>query len=60
MTNMIKKVGKSLDEKLKSGEIKESELMEEALISKMNKMSGMKNKASMFKDMGMPVEKMER
>ena len=30
LINITKKVGKSLDEKLKSGEIKESELMEEA------------------------------
>jgi len=59
LINMIKKVGKSLDEKLKSGEIKESELMEEAsdFLKKMNKMPGMKNMASMFKDMGVPVGK---
>ena len=59
LINMIKKVGKSLDEKLKSGEIKESELMEEAsvFLKKMNKMPGMKNMASMFKDMGMPMGK---
>tara|TARA_B100001063_G_C16777970_1_gene567416 strand:+ start:10350 stop:11507 length:1158 start_codon:yes stop_codon:yes gene_type:complete len=59
LINMIKKVGKSLDQKLKSGEIKESELMEEAsdFLKKMNKMPGMKNMASMFKDMGVPVGK---
>ena len=59
LITMIKKVGKSLDEKLKSGEIKESELMEEAsdFLKKMNKMPGMKNMASMFKDMGMPMGK---
>ena len=59
LITMIKKVGKSLDEKLKSGEIKESELMEEAsdFLKKMNKMPGMKNMDSMFKDMGMPMGK---
>ena len=29
--NMVKNVGSKLDEKLKSGEIKESELMKEAM-----------------------------
>ena len=56
---MIGKVGKSLDEKLKSGEIKESELMEEAseFLKKMNDVPGMKNMSSMFKSMGMPMGK---
>ena len=40
--NMVKKVGSKLDSKLKSGEIKESELMEEAsqLMEKMKNMPG--------------------
>jgi|UniRef100_A0A6C0BYC7 hypothetical protein len=57
LMKMISKVGKSLDEKLKSGEIKESELMEEAseFLKKMNDVPGMKNMSSMFKNMGMPM-----
>jgi hypothetical protein len=59
LMKMIGKVGKSLDEKLKSGEIKESELMEEAseFLKKMNDVPGMKNMSSMFKSMGMPMGK---
>ena len=55
LINMVKKVGKKLDEKLKSGEIKESELMEEAseLMKKMKNMPGMKNMESIFSKMGM-------
>ena len=59
LMKMISKVGKSLDEKLKSGEIKESELMEEAseFLKKMHEVPGMKNMSSMFRNMGMPVGK---
>ena len=55
LISMVKKVGKKLDEKLKSGEIKESELMEEAseLMKKMKNMPGMKNMESLFSKMGM-------
>ena len=57
LMNMVKKVGGNLDAKIKSGEIKESELMEEAqqLMQKLNKMPGMKNMQKMFGEMGMPM-----
>ena len=50
-------MGSKLDAKLKSGEIKESELMEEAseLMSKMKDMPGMKNMESMLSKMGLPT-----
>tara|TARA_A100001011_G_scaffold312416_1_gene329848 strand:- start:6475 stop:7626 length:1152 start_codon:yes stop_codon:yes gene_type:complete len=59
LLNMVKKVGKKLDEKLKSGEIKESELMEEAseLMKKMKSMPGVKNMEQMFSKMGIPTGK---
>ena len=54
---MIKKVGGNLDAKLKSGEIKESELMEEAseLMNKLKTMPGMKNMHKMMAEMGLPM-----
>ena len=57
LMNMIKKVGGNLDAKIKSGEIKESELMEEAskLMEKLNNVPGMKNMQKMFGDMGIPM-----
>ena len=59
LMNMVKKVGAKLDAKLKSGEIKESELMKEAsdLMEKMKTMPGMKNMNSMLGKMGLPVGK---
>ena len=59
LINMVKKVGKKLDEKLQSGEIKESELMEEAsdLMKKMKSMPGVKNMEQIFSKMGMPTGK---
>lgn len=57
LMKMVKKVGGNLDAKLKSGEIKESELMEEAagLMEKLQKMPGMKNMQKMMSEMGMPM-----
>ncbi len=57
LMKMIKKVGGNLDEKIKSGEIKESELMEEAseLMKKLHKMPGMENMQKMMSQMGMPM-----
>ncbi|MHA2088806.1 MAG: hypothetical protein ACW972_11045, partial [Promethearchaeota archaeon] len=57
LMNMIKKVGGNLDQKIKSGEIKESELMEEAseLMKKLHKMPGMKNMQKMMSEMGLPT-----
>ena len=56
LMGMIKKVGNKLDEKIKSGEIKESEIMSEAsdLMNKMKNMSGMKEMNKMFSQMGVP------
>ena len=57
LSGIIKSVGSKLDSKLKSGELKESEIMQEAseLMSKMTSMPGMNNLASMLSKMGMNV-----
>ena len=57
LMKMIKKVGGNLDAKLKSGEIKESELLEEAseLMEKLKGMPGMKNMHKMMGEMGLPT-----
>lgn len=54
LTNMIKKVSTKLDEKLKSGEIKKSELMQEAneIMQKLQSTPGMKGMEKMFSNMG--------
>lgn len=54
LTNMIKKVSTKLDEKLKSGEIKKSELMKEAneIMTKLQSTPGMKGMEKMFSKMG--------
>ena len=55
LLSMVKKVGSKLDEKIKSGEIKESELMQEAsqLMGKMKNIPGVKNMETLLKKMGM-------
>ena len=55
LMGLVKNVGGKLDNKIKSGEIKESELMQEAsdLLSKMKDMPGMGDIQSMLKKMGM-------
>jgi len=55
LSGIIKSVGSKLDSKLKSGELKESEIMQEAseLMAKMKNMPGMNNLASMLSKMGM-------
>ena len=57
LSGIIKTVGSKLDAKLKSGELKESEIMQEAseLMSKMKNMPGMNNLASMLSKMGMSM-----
>ena len=54
LMGMVKKVGTKLDEKIKSGELKQHELMKEAsdIMDKMKNMPGMKNMDKMFKKMG--------
>ena len=55
LMNLVKNVGGKLDSKIKSGEIKESEIMKEAsdLLSKMKDMPGMGDIQSMLSKMGM-------
>jgi hypothetical protein len=56
MMNMVKNIGGKIDEKIKSGELKESELMQEGmdLLHKMKDMPGMGNMQQMFSQMGIP------
>lgn len=56
LMGLVKNVGDKLDQKIKSGELKESELIEEAseLVKKMKDMPGMENIQSMLGKMGMP------
>jgi hypothetical protein len=55
LMNMVKNVGKKLDDKFKKGDIKESELMQEAseLLNNMKNMPGMGNLSSMLNQLGM-------
>ena len=55
LMNLVQNVGGKLDSKIKSGEIKESEIMAEAsgLLSKMKDMPGMGDIQSMLSKMGM-------
>jgi len=56
MMNMVKNIGSKIDQKIKAGEIKESELMEEGmeLLNKMKNMPGMGDMQKMFSQMGIP------
>ena len=56
MMNMVKNIGDKIDAKIKSGEIKESELMKEGmeLLNKMKDMPGMGDMQQMFSQMGIP------
>jgi hypothetical protein len=55
LMNMVKNISNKIDTKLKSGEIKESELMEEGmeLLNKMKSMPGMGNMQQLFSQMGL-------
>ena len=55
LMGLVKNVGEKLDSKMKSGEIKESELISEAsdLMNKMKNMQGMEEIQSMLRKMGM-------
>lgn len=57
LMNLVQNVGSKIDKKLKDGNIKESELIEEAteLIKKMKDTPGMGNLQEMFTKMGMPM-----
>ena len=56
LMNLVKNVGDKLDTKIKSGDIKESELIEEAsnIVKRMRDMPGMENIQSMLGKMGIP------
>ena len=56
LMGLVKNVGDKLDSRLKSGEIKESELMSEAadIMNRMKNMPGMENIQSMLSKMGIP------
>lgn len=56
LMGLVKNVGEKLDTKIKSGDIKESELIAEAteIMNKMKNMPGMDNIQSMLSKMGMP------
>ena len=56
LMSLVKKVGSRLEEKIKSGEIKESELLKEAseFMTKMKDMPGMGNMKNVLGQMGMP------
>ena len=60
LMSLVKSVGSTLDEKLKSGDLKESELMEEAMqmMKKMKKMPGMSQMQSMFSKMGIDLNRL--
>merc|ERR1712166_313751 len=62
LMELVKNIGTKLDGKLKSGEIKESELMQEAaeLMEKMKSMPGMKNMNKIFSKMGVPMGKNQK
>ena len=55
LMSLVKNVGSKLDERMKSGDIKESELLQEAseMMDKMKRMPGMGNLQEMFGKMGM-------
>ena len=55
LMNMVKTVGEKLDSRLKSGDIKESDLMSEAsdIMNKMKNMPGMENIQEMMSKLGM-------
>ena len=55
LMNLVKSIGTKLDTKIKSGDIKESELISEAseMMSKMKNMPGMSNIQSMLSKMGL-------
>ena len=56
LMNMIKNVGDKIDSKIKSGELKESELISEGMemLNKMKNMPGMGNMQEMFSKLGIP------
>jgi len=58
LMKMVKSIGSKIDNKIKSGQIDEKELMQEAgeLMKQMKNMPGMKNMDKMFKSMNIPSD----
>lgn len=58
LMKMVKSIGSKIDNKIKSGQINEKELMQEAgeLMKQMKNMPGMKNMDKMFKSMNIPSD----
>jgi hypothetical protein len=56
LMNMVKNIGGKIETKIKSGEIKESELMSEGmdLLNQMKNMPGMGDMSKLFSQMGIP------
>ena len=56
---LVKSVGSKLDNKMKSGNLSETELLSEAtdIMKKMNDMPGMKNMQELFKNLNIPGNK---
>jgi hypothetical protein len=56
LMNMVQNIGGKIESKIKSGEIKESELMSEGmdLLNKMKSMPGMGDMSKIFSQMGIP------
>jgi predicted transcriptional regulator len=56
LMNLVKNVGTKLDSRIKSGEVKETELLQEAseFVANMKNMPGMGNLESLFSKMGVP------
>lgn len=59
LMSMVKGIGSKLENKIKSGEISETELMKEAttMMGEMHKMPGMNNIKSMLQQFGLPTGK---
>lgn len=59
LMGLVKNVGSKLDNKMKSGNLSESELLSEAtdIMKKMNDMPGMKNMQELFKNLNIPGNK---
>jgi hypothetical protein len=57
LMKMVKSIGAKIDNKIKSGQLDEKELMQEAseLMKQMKNMPGMKNMDKMFKSMNIPT-----
>jgi hypothetical protein len=62
LMNIVKNVGEKLDDKMKKGDLNETELLSEAasLMERMKDMPGMKNIQEMMRNMGPPPQQQRR